>query len=171
VADRGIPVFVVPGNHERGLIPQLRFAQHPRIHLFDGPRTFTAEVRGVRIAFAGVPSERHDVRAKFVDLVEQTDWRAADAHVRLLCMHQRVEGATVGPNDFTFTTASDVISARPAAWIPLRALGAHSSAPGADAGPARRIDSCTGALSGLDRAHVLRRSRRDERLHGGGRDV
>ena len=118
VADRGIPVFVVPGNHERGRIPQLRFAQHPRIFLFDRPRTFTVDVRGMRLAVAGFPSERHDVRTQFGDLLEATRWRRVDAHARILCLHQCVEGATVGPNDFTFTTAPDVIRARdlPAAF-------------------------------------------------------
>ena len=112
VADKGIPVFVVPGNHERGRIPQIRFAHHPRIHLFDRPRTFTLDVRGVRLAIAGFPSERNDVRTQFVDLLEATRWRKVDADAKLLCIHQCVEGATVGPNDFTFTTAADVIRAR-----------------------------------------------------------
>jgi DNA repair exonuclease SbcCD nuclease subunit len=112
VAEKGIPVFVVPGNHERGRIPQIRFARHAGIHLFDRPRTFTVDVRGVQVAIAGFPSERHDVRTKFVDLVAITGWRTVPANVRLLCMHQCVEGATVGPNDFTFTTASDVIRGR-----------------------------------------------------------
>ena len=112
VADGGVPVFVVPGNHERGRIPQIRFAHHPRIHLFDRPRTFAVDVRGVRVAIAGFPSERHDVRTTFADLVEATGWRGVSAAVRLLCMHQCVEGATVGPNDFMFTTAADVIRGR-----------------------------------------------------------
>jgi len=112
VADVGVPVFVVPGNHERGRIPQLRFAQHPGIHVFDRPRTFAVDIRGVRVAIAGFPSERVDVRARFVDLVQATRWRAVSATVRLLCLHQCVEGATVGPNDFTFTTAADVIRGR-----------------------------------------------------------
>jgi DNA repair exonuclease SbcCD nuclease subunit len=109
VADRGVPVFVVPGNHERGRLPHLRFAKHPRIHVFDRPRTFVANVRGVRVALAGFPSERDDVRARFNALLEETAWRETPADVRLLCLHQCVEGATVGPADFTFTTAPDVI--------------------------------------------------------------
>ena len=109
IAASGVPVYVVPGNHERGRIPQLRFAQRPGIFLFDRPRTFVADVRGARIAVAGFPSERHDVRTKFVTLVEGTGWRAVSADVRLLCMHQCVEGATVGPGNFTFTSAADVI--------------------------------------------------------------
>jgi exonuclease SbcD len=112
VADKGIPIFVVPGHHERGRIPQIRFARHPRIHLFDRPRTFRLDVRGVRLGIAGFPSERHDLRTQFVDLVEATRWRKLDADAKLLCIHQCVEGATVGPNDFTFTTAADVIRGR-----------------------------------------------------------
>lgn len=109
VADSGVPVYVVPGNHERGRIPHLRFAHHPGIHVFDQPRTFVADVRGVRVALAGFPSERHDVRTKFASLLESTGWQDVSASVRLLCLHQCVEGATVGPADYTFTTAADVI--------------------------------------------------------------
>ena len=109
VADRGVPVFVVPGNHERGRIPHLRFAQHPGIHVFDRPRTFVVNVGGVQLALAGFPSERDDVRSRFADLIAATDWSKADTDVRLLCLHQCVEGATVGPANYTFTTAADVI--------------------------------------------------------------
>ena len=108
VADAGVPVFVVPGNHERGKLPHLRFAQHRRIHIFDRPRTFVSDVRGVRVALAGFPSERDEVRTRFASLLQDTAWQVA-ADVRLLCLHQCVEGATVGPADFTFTTGSDVI--------------------------------------------------------------
>lgn len=109
VADRGVPVFVVPGNHERGRLPHVRFAKHPGIHVFDEPRTFVVEVRGVRVALAGFPSERDAVRARFVELLEATRWRDIDADARLLCLHQCIEGATVGPGNYTFTTAADVI--------------------------------------------------------------
>ena len=112
VADKGVPVYVVPGNHERGRIPHLRFAQHPGIHVFDRPRTFVAEVRGVRVAVAGFPSERDDVRTRFADLVAGTEHSSVNADVRVLCLHQCVEGATVGPANYTFTTAADVIRAR-----------------------------------------------------------
>lgn len=109
VADRGIPVYVVPGNHERGRLPHLRFAQHPYIHIFDEPRTFVTTIHGIRVALAGFPSERDDVRRKFIELVAGTGHDAVEAHVRLLCLHQCVEGATVGPANYTFTTAPDVI--------------------------------------------------------------
>jgi DNA repair exonuclease SbcCD nuclease subunit len=106
-----VPVYVVPGNHERGRIPHLRFAQHPGIHVFDRPRTFVADVKGLRVAVAGFPSERDTVRNTFGDLVAATGHSTTDADVRVLCLHQCVEGATVGPANYTFTTAADVIRA------------------------------------------------------------
>jgi len=109
VADRGVPVFIVPGNHERGRLPHIRFAKHPGIHVFDEPRTFVVEVRGVRVALAGFPSERDAVRARFIELLAATRWRDIAADVRLLCLHQCIEGSTVGPGNYTFTTAADVI--------------------------------------------------------------
>jgi DNA repair exonuclease SbcCD nuclease subunit len=108
VADRGLPVFIVPGNHERSALPHLRFASHPGVHVFDRPRTFVIEVRGKTIAFAGFPFER-EVRARFVDLLRRSGWNEPTADRRFLCMHQCVEGATVGPADFTFTTGADVV--------------------------------------------------------------
>src|SRR5262245_9558747 len=100
-ADRGVPVFIVPGNHQRSRLPHLRFASHPGVHVFDQPRTFVTEVRGTRIALAGFPYER-DVRTRFPDVLQQTGWNAMPATIRLLCIHQCVEGASVGPANYTF---------------------------------------------------------------------
>ena len=111
VADTGIPVFLVPGNHERARLPHLRFAWHPGIHVFDRPRTFITDVRGTAVAVAGFPYER-EARARFPQVLRETAWSAARASVHLLCMHQCAEGATVGPVDYTFTTAADVVRHR-----------------------------------------------------------
>lgn len=111
VAEQGIPVFVVPGNHERSVL-RLHVGACGRVHVFDRPRTFVTEVRGRRIALAGFPYERRGVRSRFMKLLDASGWDRAPATLRLLCVHQCVEGATVGPGDYTFTTASDVIRAR-----------------------------------------------------------
>lgn len=111
VADRGVPVFVVPGNHERGRLPAC-FRRYAGVHVFDRPRTFVMEVRGVHVALAGFPYERKSVRTRLPRLLRETQWTAARADVALLCIHHCVEGATVGPGDFTFTSASDVIRGR-----------------------------------------------------------
>ena len=109
LADRGIPVVVVPGNHERSAIPYPMLAMHPGIHIFDRPRTFRFNLAGIDVAFSGFPNDRNNIRASFPNLVQQTGWQTAPADVRLLCLHQTVEGATVGPADFVFRGAPDVI--------------------------------------------------------------
>lgn len=109
IADAGIPVFLVPGNHERSKIPYPMLALHPGIHVFDRPRTFTVEMSGIEVALAGFPYQRHGVRTSFTDLLDRTGWVNASADLYLLCMHQAFEGATVGPSDHTFRYESDVV--------------------------------------------------------------
>ena len=127
LADRGVPVVVVPGNHERSAIPYPLLAAHPGVHIFDHPRTFTIDVRGVAVAIAGFPNEREHIRERFSELLEATRWQSARAELRLLCMHQTVEGSTVGPAGFVFRAGSDVLpgSAIPSGFAAVLAGHIH----------------------------------------------
>ena len=75
------------------------------------PGHFADSFNGVSLALAGFPCVRDGIRTDFPRVMEQTGWREAPADISLLCMHQCVEGATVGPNDFTFRNGDDVIRA------------------------------------------------------------
>ena len=110
VASAGIPVLLVPGNHERGRISHPLLALHPNLHVFDRPRTVTLAARGLRVAFAGFP-HAGQVRARFAGLLAAARQGEGEADVRVLCVHQCVEGATCGPGDFTFRDGDDVIRA------------------------------------------------------------
>jgi DNA repair exonuclease SbcCD nuclease subunit len=109
VADGGIPVYLVPGNHERSEIPYEMLALHPKIHIFDRPRTFATEVNGISVALAGFPYCRNGVRGAFAALLAATGWWRVAAPINLLCVHHCFEGATVGPGNYTFRNASDVV--------------------------------------------------------------
>jgi len=111
IADRGIPVFIVPGNHERSRIPHSEFSVHPNLHVFTRPRTFRLDAKGRSLAISGFPFVRENIRDRFEHIVEQTGWRQQDAECRLLCMHQSVEGATVGPSNYVFRRGAEVIRA------------------------------------------------------------
>jgi exonuclease SbcD len=111
IADRGVPVFIVPGNHERSTLPHLRFAKHPGVHVFDRARTYVADVRGTRVAVVGFPYER-EVRTRFPEVLRDTGWGDVAGDVHVLCVHHCVEGATVGPANYTFTSAADVVRHR-----------------------------------------------------------
>jgi len=110
VADRGVPVVLVPGNHERSALPYPLLASHQHLHVLDRPRTVPLDVAGARVAVGGFPCERDEIRDRFRALVSETGLRAADADVRLLCLHQTVEGARV--KGHTFRSGRDVVRGR-----------------------------------------------------------
>lgn len=111
VAESGVPVYLVPGNHERSRIPLHLWARHPNLHIFDEPRTFLCETAGGRLALSGFPFVR-EVRDRFAQFVAQTRHGEAAADAHLLCFHQTVEGAQVGPGNYTFRGGADVVRGR-----------------------------------------------------------
>ena len=108
VAERGVPVLLVPGNHERSRLPYPLLALHENVHVFHRPRTVHLQARGLRVAFAGFPYAP-EVRERFPSLLEATRRHERSADLRVLCLHQCVEDATCGPGDFTFRDGEDVI--------------------------------------------------------------
>jgi len=112
VADTGIPVVLVPGNHERSALPFPLLAAHSHFHVFDQPRTIKLDIAGCRVGLAGFPCQRKGIRNSFADLVSATRWQEVGADLRLLCLHQTVEGAVVGPQNYVFRSGEDIIPGR-----------------------------------------------------------
>jgi DNA repair exonuclease SbcCD nuclease subunit len=108
IAEEGVPVLLLPGNHERGRVPHPLLALHRNLYVFDRPRTVVLQAGGVRVAFSGFPYAS-EVRDRFPTLLAQARAGAPAADVRLLCLHHCIEGATCGPGDFTFRNGPDVI--------------------------------------------------------------
>ncbi len=111
LADLGLDLFWIPGNHERSGVPRGLLLTHPRIRVFDRPRTYVVRRDGLDVALSGFPFAP-DVRTSFPALLAATGHADAVADVRLLCLHQAVEGAKVGPVGFTFRDGSDVVRGR-----------------------------------------------------------
>jgi DNA repair exonuclease SbcCD nuclease subunit len=112
VAAAGTPVVIVPGNHERSRLPRPLLWQHDNLLVIDRPRTIAIERRGLRLAIAGFPYSRERLVDAFPHLVAATGWQRRPTDLRLLVMHQIVEGATVGPSDHVFRDGRDVIPGR-----------------------------------------------------------
>jgi DNA repair exonuclease SbcCD nuclease subunit len=111
VADSGVPVLLVPGNHERSALPYPLLAAHEHLHVFRAPSTVVVERHGLRVAFAGLPCARA-VRHAFPALLAATGYRRVEADARVVCIHQCVEGATCGPPPgYTFRGGDDVVRA------------------------------------------------------------
>jgi DNA repair exonuclease SbcCD nuclease subunit len=114
LVESGIHFYLVPGNHERSRIPPHLLSWHPRLHIFDEPKTYLHASDKGTIALAGFPYARN-VRSRFTELLSATRIERFGAEMRLLCIHQVVEGAQVGPANFTFRSGAEVI---PGAAIP-----------------------------------------------------
>ena len=110
VADRGVPVVLVPGNHERSALPYPMLGSHERLHVLDRPRTVVLDLDGARVAVAGFPSERDAIRDRFPVLVRSTAAGEVAADLRVLCLHQTVEGAAV--EGHVFRSGADVVRGR-----------------------------------------------------------
>ena len=119
VAERGVPVFLVPGNHERSAIPYPLLARHPLIHIFDRPRCY--RMRDLGTTLIGWPFHRL-AGQRFDDLIRQTGWVPGTSPLSVLCLHQAVEGARVGIQDFEFRHGHEVIRRRDVARQGLTAV-------------------------------------------------
>lgn len=108
LASSGVPVLLVPGNHERGRMPYPLLALHERLHVFDRPRSVVVEARGVRAAFIGFPFT-NAIRHRFPGMFAAASRDTSAVDVRVLCLHQCIQGATCGPGNFTFRFGADVI--------------------------------------------------------------
>jgi len=109
LADDGIPLAIVPGNHERSVLPSSLFLSHPNLHVFLRPETRVLDLRGTKVALTGIPCARDGVRGRFGALLAAADWAGTPGDARFLCLHQAIEGAQVGPADFTFRAGDDVV--------------------------------------------------------------
>jgi len=108
VTRHGIPVYVVPGNHERSKIPFPVFAVDPEIHIFDRPRHYMFCKNNMTIMLAGFPY-RKLIRNSFEAIFFESLKDSGIHDFSLLCIHQTVEGSTVGPNNYRFYRGEDVL--------------------------------------------------------------
>ncbi|MBK8998763.1 MAG: metallophosphoesterase [Myxococcales bacterium] len=110
VAAGGVPLVLVPGNHERAALPFPLLLRHPNVFVLDRPKTVDLTLAGLRVSIGGFPYLRH-ARRSFAAALSATALSRTRADLRLLCMHQCFEGAKVGPHDWTFRDADDVVRA------------------------------------------------------------
>lgn len=109
-ADSGIPIVIVPGNHESSRLPASLFMQHPNIQYYNKPHIFKLNFKGIDFDIAGFPCVRKDINSKFSDIIKEIEPELRQDSIKILCMHQSIEGAKVGPSNYTFRNSKDVIS-------------------------------------------------------------
>jgi exonuclease SbcD len=109
VASSGVPVLIVPGNHERSAIPASLLLAHPNIHIASAPGTWSFDIKGIRVCVAALPCLRRRSAERFPEALSATAWHQRQSDVNILAVHQTFESATCGRGDFRFRSGEDVI--------------------------------------------------------------
>ncbi len=112
LASSGIPILIIPGNHERSSLPSLLLLAHPNIHVLQSPRTLLIEKNGLRVAVVGIPCIRRNVAAEFAAALQAAAWQPGNADINILAVHQTVEGARCGPANYRFRAGDDVLASQ-----------------------------------------------------------
>lgn len=102
LAADGFPVVIIPGNHERSVLPGSLFLSHPNVHIFGSAGTRAFTLRGRRIAIAGIPCIRRHSAARFAGALEETRWAESRADLNILLAHQAFDSCTCGPANYRF---------------------------------------------------------------------
>lgn len=100
----GIPVLVIPGNHERSQFPFDLFHGAKGIYVFDHPKSIALAVEGYTVGIAGFPFIREGSGRLFFQALEETEYQGMRTDFNILVTHQAFDGAVVGPADFHFRT-------------------------------------------------------------------
>ena len=98
----GIPVLIIPGNHERSRFPFDLFHGAKNVFVFDRPKSLCLTLDGYSVGIAGFPFIREDARRTFSKALKETDYEDLRCDFNILVTHQAFDQATVGPVDFTF---------------------------------------------------------------------
>ena len=108
-ANKGIPIYLLPGNHERGKLPFGLLHYQDNINVFKDPRSFTFKKKGIIIQLTGFPYIRHYARDKFTEVVKQASKHdfTVKPHYRIFVTHQLIEGSRV--YNYVFRSGHNVI--------------------------------------------------------------
>jgi len=102
LSDAGIPVLVIPGNHERSQFPFDLFHGTKDINVFDHPKSMSLVIDGYTVGIAGFPFIREGSGQLFFQALEETEYQGLRTDLNILVTHQAFDGAVVGPVAFRF---------------------------------------------------------------------
>ena len=126
-AENGIPIFIIPGNHERSFLLSSILLRHPNIRIFDSPGIYTINIDNTEINICGFPFIRENLVREFKTIVSDftSTLNYNSDSLNFLCMHQVIQGAVVGPENFQFNSGKDVIPIKDIPEIFTAVLSGH----------------------------------------------
>lgn len=106
LANAGIKLFIVPGNHEKSKLPPSIFLNHPNIHVFDTARTYSFP----KLSISGFPFYKGDIRSRFPEIRSFLESNLNDNKFNILCVHHAIDGVKAGHQFFEFRNRKDTLN-------------------------------------------------------------
>lgn len=106
IANAGIPLIIVPGNHERSVLPPSLFLNHPNIRIFDTPATFSFP----GLSMSGFPYFKGDIRSLFPSIRKKLENKLDLSAFNILCVHHAIDGVKAGYQNFEFRNRPDTFN-------------------------------------------------------------
>jgi DNA repair protein SbcD/Mre11 len=111
LSEAGIPLVIIPGNHERSEFPFDLFHGIPGVYVLDRPKSLLFTLGGYEVGIAGFPFIREDSRRTFLKALDETEYRDLRSDFNILVTHQTFDEAMVGPAGYRFNAGrSDTVS-------------------------------------------------------------
>lgn len=112
-ARKGIPVFIIPGNHEKSRLPVgLLSFSNDKLNIISKPCSYLFEKNGISIKITGIPYIRYKARNNFFYILKKA-WNnfsnptSTRFDYSILIVHQLFKGSRL--ENYTFSRGHDVI--------------------------------------------------------------
>ena len=107
-----VPVFIVPGNHERSKLPIGLLKYQENINIFSEPCSYFFTKGNITIKITGFPYIRHYAKKKFPIILKQAwdnqvDKNPSPSDYNILLLHQLIQGSKI--EHYTFYKGHNVI--------------------------------------------------------------
>ena len=98
----GMPVVIIPGNHERSEFPFDLFHGMRGVYVLDRPKSLLLQLNGYCVGIAGFPFLKEDAKRTFPHALDATEYKDLRSDFNFLVTHQAFDEALVGPVGFRF---------------------------------------------------------------------
>ena len=112
-AKKGIPVFIIPGNHEKSRLPiGLLSFTNDNLNIITNPSSYLFEKNGISIKITGIPYIKYQARNHFFHILKKalnnfSYPNSTRFDYSILIIHQLFQGSQI--ENYTFQRGHDVI--------------------------------------------------------------
>ncbi len=110
-AEKGLVFYIVPGNHERSVLPDSTFPLHGNINVFDEHKTYPVKLNDCNISVSGFPYQKN-IENTFRDNLRKTNHKHYRNTFSVVLVHQAIAGTVVGVQNYMFRKGPEVIQHR-----------------------------------------------------------